>query len=261
MLAEWGKRVSGTIPARELLDAVAFIGAAPDWEEVCGRALAALSRLVPADQHFCCIADVTLPQGIERVSLISAELDQDVRRSYLDYYYSRDPARKTTDPSTSTFQVNWNKGIFSRNEFAVDFMRGLMHAELSAGIPLLATDGSGGVMFGFTRSRAKPLSQREEAVLHGLRPHLANYYAIHKKLDSLPGKSYYAAELARGNGLLSRREAEVAALLCRRLRAAEIAAILHISPRTVERHVEHIYLKLNVRTRRELLLKLLPGRL
>lgn len=261
MLAEWGEQVSGTIPARELLDAVAFFGAAPDWEGVCGRALAALSRLVPADQHFCCIAEVALPQGAERVSLVSEELDQNIRRSYLDYYCRLDPARKAMDPSTTTFQVNWSRGTFSRDEFATDFMRGIMHAELSAGIPLLAPDGSGGVMFGFTRSRAKPLSQREEAVLHGLRPHLANYYAIHKRLDSLQGRSYYAAELAHGNGLLSKRESEVATLLCRRLRSAEIARILQISPRTVERHVEHIYSKLNVRNRKELLGMLLPGRL
>ena len=76
----------------------------------------------------------------------------------------------------------------------------------------------------------------------------------------MPGRRFYAAELTTGNRLLSRREAEVAALLCRHLRPAEIATILRISARTVERHVGHISCKLSVQNRGDLLRKLLPGR-
>jgi DNA-binding CsgD family transcriptional regulator len=44
-----------------------------------------------------------------------------------------------------------------------------------------------------------------------------------------------------------------------RLRPNEIASMLLISPRTVERHVENIYSKLNVRSRKELLKRLLKS--
>jgi DNA-binding CsgD family transcriptional regulator len=51
---------------------------------------------------------------------------------------------------------------------------------------------------------------------------------------------------------LTAREGEVAVLLCDRFSAAEIAERLTISRRTVEKHIEHVYLKLQVRNRRGL---------
>jgi DNA-binding NarL/FixJ family response regulator len=56
---------------------------------------------------------------------------------------------------------------------------------------------------------------------------------------------------------LSRREAEIAGLLCKRLHVFEIATLLMISKRTVETHVQHIYNKLHVNNRIELLHRLI----
>ncbi len=95
--------------------------------------------------------------------------------------------------------------------------------------------GMGGILFGFSRTGNWPLSQREEWVFLALQPHLANCCSMLRKLESLSSQSIHAAELARDNRLL-------------------------ISPRTVERHVEHIYSKPGVRTRRELLRLLLAER-
>jgi len=52
---------------------------------------------------------------------------------------------------------------------------------------------------------------------------------------------------------LSRREMEICLLLCRRCTSGRIAELLSISPRTVECHCLHIYNKMNVKNRRELL--------
>ncbi len=52
---------------------------------------------------------------------------------------------------------------------------------------------------------------------------------------------------------LSPRETEICVLLCRQCSAREIGGLLHISPRTVERHCMHIYYKMNVAGRNELL--------
>lgn len=49
--------------------------------------------------------------------------------------------------------------------------------------------------------------------------------------------------------LLSDREREVAALVAQGLRSAEISARMHISTRTVNTHLEHIYERLGIRTR------------
>ncbi|MGH2864963.1 MAG: response regulator transcription factor [Solirubrobacteraceae bacterium] len=58
---------------------------------------------------------------------------------------------------------------------------------------------------------------------------------------------------AGGSGLLTARELEVLACLQQRRSNAQIARELHISIETVRTHVRHIYRKLGVRSRRELL--------
>lgn len=84
-----------------------------------------------------------------------------------------------------------------------------------------------------------------------------NYYTLFKRLERLEPSDYPAADLAQGCELLSRREAEVAMLLCKRYSNRDVGSRLGISPRTVDRHIEHIYFKLNVRCRQDLVRKLL----
>jgi DNA-binding NarL/FixJ family response regulator len=59
--------------------------------------------------------------------------------------------------------------------------------------------------------------------------------------------------MAHGSGLLTAREADVLAGLQQRRSNAQIAAELHISIETVRTHARHIYRKLGVSTRRELM--------
>jgi DNA-binding NarL/FixJ family response regulator len=72
--------------------------------------------------------------------------------------------------------------------------------------------------------------------------------------------SYVLEELLRREqgmkaaaGVLTRREREILALLCRGLRNKEIAASVSISTATVKAHVRHIYEKLQVKGRVALL--------
>lgn len=58
------------------------------------------------------------------------------------------------------------------------------------------------------------------------------------------------------NYLLSERETEVAILLCHRLKRQQIADKLFISVRTVDKHIERIFLKAGVSSRENLLEKL-----
>ncbi len=103
----------------------------------------------------------------------------------------------------------------------------------------------------------RPFNGHDLDVLGCLQPHLRNLFRLQAKLADLAGRQLYAAELAHGCRVLSKREAEIAALLCQRLSAPEIATKLLISPHTVQRHIANIYEKLGVGSRRELMLKLL----
>lgn len=77
--------------------------------------------------------------------------------------------------------------------------------------------------------------------------------AIHlasRGLQLIPRESYGDPE---HSGLLTPRETDVLAQLQRRRSNAQIAAELHISVETVRTHARHIYRKLGVASRRELL--------
>jgi DNA-binding CsgD family transcriptional regulator len=58
---------------------------------------------------------------------------------------------------------------------------------------------------------------------------------------------------------LTRREAEVAQALARRLTNAEVASALGISPHTAERHTERVLCKLGVRSRHDVAQRLHAG--
>lgn len=88
------------------------------------------------------------------------------------------------------------------------------------------------------RSGAADYTERERTLLALLRPHL-----IRIRLD---------AELRRrrnGNHGLTPREEEVLDWIARGKKNEEIARLLFISTHTVRKHVEHIFEKLDVRTR------------
>jgi len=75
-------------------------------------------------------------------------------------------------------------------------------------------------------------------------------YVASRGLQLIPRDTHGSAP---GSGLLTPRETDVLAQLQRRRSNAQIAAELHISIETVRTHARHIYRKLGVASRRELL--------
>jgi DNA-binding NarL/FixJ family response regulator len=95
--------------------------------------------------------------------------------------------------------------------------------------------------FGAAACLAKATEVRD--VLNAI--HLAS-----RGLQLTPRETYDASA---GSGLLTPRETDVLAQLQRRRSNSQIAAELHISIETVRTHARHIYIKLGVGSRRELL--------
>jgi DNA-binding CsgD family transcriptional regulator len=94
-------------------------------------------------------------------------------------------------------------------------------------------------------------------ILEVIQPHLSNFYAMHKLLATYDAQLPDAATLASEYKTLTRREAEIAALICRWFSTGMIALKFLISPATVYRHITNIFTKLEVFNRDELLEKLL----
>jgi ATP/maltotriose-dependent transcriptional regulator MalT len=74
----------------------------------------------------------------------------------------------------------------------------------------------------------------------------------HQRLRSLGARGWKAIAAAHGPASLSRRERQVARLAAEGRTASEIAEQLFISKRTVESHLAHVYAKLGVRSRLDL---------
>lgn len=94
--------------------------------------------------------------------------------------------------------------------------------------------------------------ERDLYSLYAMRPLLNRLFSLARDSEVLHNERVYPGELLPENDLLSRREAEVTRLLSSRFTMREIAERLQISPRTVERHIQHIYQKLGAHNRREL---------
>lgn len=96
-------------------------------------------------------------------------------------------------------------------------------------------------------------SERDRERLELVRPHLAFLYRHARKGVATPScesalSSPVQASVVSPPGL-TLREGEVMSWLACGKTDAEIAALLSISPRTVQKHLEHIYVKLGVETR------------
>jgi len=103
-----------------------------------------------------------------------------------------------------------------------------------------------------------PFNANERAALE-IASRLASWVmTMRSKADSRPIEQLGYPELGGDTVPLSRREAEVAELLCGGASTVETAAILRISRRTVDRHLLHIYRKLRITNRSQLLEKLSP---
>ena len=241
------------MPWRRMWDFIAWVGQEHTLNGLLTRAVRELPRLVPGEHSFAINVDFSQLCSQTSIGMTEDGFPSGARETYLRRYAHIDPGYLEWRPGVPFVQVDWRERRFVGAEIACDFMKAVMHVDMTAGIVMEASCGTGAVYLGLTRVGTGRLSDHDKAILFALRDPLQNYYSCLKRLEDLNGRGYFAAELAKENRLLSRREAEIASLLCRRMSAPEIATLLLISLRTVERHIDHIYEKLHVRDRRELL--------
>jgi DNA-binding CsgD family transcriptional regulator len=172
------------------------------------------------------------------------------------YYYKIAPAFDNLDIKKVTFS---NYKLHQDTEYYQDFLRPL-GVRYGTGIILHDSRGNPSLTLCITDSKYNYEKDRRIAfLLETIQPHLENYYSFLNLISNQSTNEFHIAELEDGCKTLSKREAEIAGFLCRRLTIAEIASRLLLSPRTVESYVFNIYEKLKVRNRRELLEKLAGG--
>ena len=118
---------------------------------------------------------------------------------------------------------------FRRSALYNDYYRRI-RIDHAMALPIYVRDG---VLVSFVLNRTRRnFTDRERALLDVLRPHLARLY---QRMNRLGG--------------LTAREAEVLRWVAAGKTDAQIGAILRISPRTVQKHLQHSYEKLGVESR------------
>lgn len=103
------------------------------------------------------------------------------------------------------------------------------------------------------RPRGDPgFSESDVDVVDRIRPLVERLFHLMRSDEAAEMQLFDQVAFPDSAGKLSPREAEIARLLCTRLTFKRIAEHLQISPRTVERHALHIYQKLQLSGRNEL---------
>lgn len=170
----------------------------------------------------------------------------DIAASFNSYYRFRFPPF-FKDWHHSPEIMDWRP--MDSSEFAVDFMwpNGCWKSLNHHPVP------GQQIRLSIHRSRSSSNFLESDVDTLGLVDSYLNgiYSAFDKKGDTLNPK-LSAEAIAERFPLLSRREAEVSSLIACRLNTAEIATNLFISRRTVEKHIESIFEKLDVRSREQL---------
>lgn len=231
-----------SLPWRKIQDYLVEVGSSRDIHELYHRATHGVQSLIPFDVSALFFIGPSKIAGF-------CGTDQKQVRLYHDHYVRINPVLSLNIHDLTW--IDWRG--FDDTEFAADYMR-----PLGVRYSLARFTPSQPISLSIQRSARGPIFQESHyEILGAINPHLNNIHTFLETIAKLEAEQVHAAELARGCRVLSRREAEVAALLCQRLSAAVIATKLLISPRTVERHTANIYEKMRVGSRRELMLKLL----
>ena len=232
-----------TLPWRKVNDFLAAVGTEQSIEGLAHRILREIGALLPFDYGaFTMITSGTTNHQARLVVeylIPSGEMSE-----YFGHYIAVDPC-VSLYPSTLLGVASWS---LRDCEFTRDFAR-RYHTRHT----LVLGNPKGGADAGFrvtlNRMTRSGFEEREMAACSAVRPHLHNLFCLVHSPQKAIKSRLAAAASACG---LTPREQDVVLLLCDRMSSGEIADRLTISRRTVEKHIEHVYLKLGVHGRKGL---------
>jgi len=240
-------RCGGRLPWLRIHEYLLAVGSCKTLEQFLATADKEVSRLIPFEFA-----------AIQRVGdvwcMYALGIPDSVIVSYNNYYRARQPAMLATDKEhidpafvLTNHVVDWRR--YGRWEYAADFM-------LPNGLIKSITNFRPGQQITLSAHRSRlslDYTETEVATLGILNEHLNIYWSLLTRIEKADGRRIPTeSEIAERFSILSPREAQVCSLLAQRLSTKEIAAVLFVSSRTVEGHVESVFNKLAVRSREQL---------
>ena len=149
---------------------------------------------------------------------------------------------------------NWSNN--KRDSFVCEYVRplGIRH---SLGFGLYDSDGLPRALFMIDKCSSPAFNYDGLAVLAMALPHLNN---LHKNFFHPHHEQAQLQDICQKEDGLTKRELEIAILLCHDITPANISEKLHVTRSTVYKHTNHIYKKMNVTNRQELMIKLMNAK-
>ena len=233
------------IPWKKIAKAVETIGGAGTPDGVFERALEQLDLMVPSDQGVA-VPNMNLREIRQRVGrpnpqMITRNAPDGYWQRYVEYYEALDPRQNETYYMDKSGVVVVDTSFMDGTEFGEDFLK-KYGVRFCLCLSNLALCGGKGFTLSVYRSGKRPFSESEVKAARALLPHIHNLSLLAAGPEARRNARAQEAAAAAG---LSAREQEVALLLSERMSIREIADRLFISRNTAEKHMQHIYWKLN----------------
>jgi DNA-binding CsgD family transcriptional regulator len=229
------------LPWRKVLSFLEAVESERTWQGLFARVLQQLECSVPFDYALAVL--VSGHRQVDRQEIVVSRIDDSVLNRYFGHYISSDPMLPLIPVLPGVMRVNWKE--FEDSEYINDFLRPT-GAFYSIGLNSLNPPTSTGTWIALHRGGHSPYSDLEAAFAGAVLPHLHNLL-----LASMDREEWRVHSIRRKCAQygLTPQEARIAIFLSDRMSSKEIGDRLFISPRTVERHIEHIFAKLGANRR------------
>ncbi len=253
-----------SLPWMKINDFLVDVGSMREPKQFCIQLIKKIYALIPYDQARIYFVD-NLGKVYDEVLIGVEKRWSDV---YLEYFSKFDNGRYSIPSRTyqGSFNERTHYPLFPKleggihdwtqytgaNEFITEYIKpqGLKH---SAGFGLHNVDNFTKSVYIIDRTSRSGYNQEEIGIMNIIQPHLDN---LHKNMFVLT-QSNTCITKSNIKDTLSKRELEIAKLLCDGLTPSKISRRLFISLSTVYRHIANIHKKLEVSNRQELLIKLM----
>lgn len=187
-------------------------------------------------------------------------VDQNWANAYHEYYSKilngryglrSDLHESLMSPTQLNASKNWS--TMGSDEFINDYIRpqGLKY---TLGFAMFDANGNSKAQFMLDRTSTVDYSPEERQILRLAYPQLNN---LHKNFFSTSNNMKKLENVDWKITNLTAREIDVTMLLCQGVSPANIGKKLHIAVPTVNKHISHIYNKMQVSSRQELLVRIL----
>jgi len=243
------------LPWEKITDFLVDMGSVAHTADFLSRFFDTIGRLIEHD-HISCWFDVGEKQAASRkpnpcgmipeLTCVAASHVQEKAIVEFNSYY-RALCPPPLKPVRPVMRLDWK--YWSHTEYYNDYL-----GPLGIRYSLVPFDTKCATCTIHRGKSGPAFTEKDVTLLHVLAKHMFNLYSYLKKIEDLISVGRPLPE-GNFNGLTD-RQAEIARLMYLRLPAAEIAILLRISRRTVEKHILDMYERMNVWNRQSLLRRL-----